>query len=35
MIPLCIAATVGFMLAIRPALAHDANLPVSHTGRRR
>ena len=24
---------VGFGLAIRPALQHDADLPVSHTGK--
>lgn len=32
---LVVALAVGFMLAFRPALQHDADLPVSVTGRRR
>lgn len=33
-IPVILMA-VGFGLAIRPALRHDADLPVSHTGKAR
>ena len=33
MIILVIALTVFFGLAIRPAVQHDNDLPVSHTGK--
>ena len=33
MIILVIALTVFFGLLIRPAIAHDNDLPVSHTGK--